>query len=359
MNDLNKLLEQASAPEDVWALDRQALVAEGHKRVARRRWVNAIAGAAAVAVIATLAAAFLPPGRQEGREIADHPSAGDYVQVRIPVSEVERRCTIAMNMLLGSDATWVAGTRDRRAVSATETGEAIETREGFQIGVRPEGSRARSMVDPEMCAIPQEAMLGEIAFPSKAEMPQPEDHEGVAQWCSRSNGYDLRGWSILAAVQDSDGWLDAVAISDNGYVASCEIVDGGPASLDIESKRFRDEGGKPIVPDDDTGPADPDRYQVLYPTSAGRGQDGRVEVGAIDVIRGLPDEYRITVSLPDGTPLATVTTNSGGFAYSFVVDDLPGNELVFEVVDTDGEPVWEGQLSSPPRPGFQADLGEL
>jgi hypothetical protein len=358
MNDLNKLLQQASEPEDAWALDRQALVAEGHKRVARRRWVVVIACAASVAVIATTAATLAVTGRQDTREAAEQPSTGDYVEVGIPVSEVERRCTIAMNSLLGKDAAWVAGERGGRAVSAVETGEAIETREGFQVGVRPEGSSARSMVDPEMCTIPQRAMLEELAVPSDAEMPQPTDPEAVAEWCSRSSGYDLRGWSILDSVQDTSGWLYAVALSDNGHVASCELVDGDPALLGFEPSRYLDDDGNPILPDDDTGPADPDRYDVLYPTRAGDTQDGRVEISAFGVIRGLPDGYRVAVSLADGTPLATATTHRGGFAYSFVVDDLPGNALHFDVVDVDGEPVWDGQLSSPRGDGYQVDLGE-
>lgn len=356
MNDLNKLLEQASEPEGLWALDRQALVAEGHKRVARRRWFVVVACAAAMAAITFLAATVPPAGQQNSREIADRPRSGDYAEVRIPAAEVERRCTISMNRLLGGDATWVAGAQDGHAVSAIGTGEAIETREGFQVVVRPEGTRTRLTADSEVCTIPQEPMLDELALPGGAEIPQPEDLEAIGEWCSRSTGYDLRDWSILAAVRASDDWLDAVAISDNGYVARCMFEPGSPGLLEIESSRYRDDEGMPTVPDGDTGPSDLDRYRVLYPMLVGDSQDGRVEVGGIGVIRGLPDGYRIAVSLPDGTPLATATTHGGGFAYSFEVDELPGNELHFEVVDAEGELAWEGSLSSPS--GYGVDFGQ-
>ena len=356
MTDFRDLLNRAAEPEGEWAVDRQALVAAGHRRVARRR-AAAITCAVVIVAAASVVGLTTLLGRDDPRSLVtdDRQEAGSYSEVRVPVAEVERRCSLVLNSQRGSDdegVRWVAG-RDSegRGVSATLTSQVVENREGHTVPVVPEGERwpADGGSNPGAepggtggigeradrsadCLIPEESMLDQLDT-SHREVPDTDDHAAVLADCSTRTGYDVRSWTVLAAVA-AFGTLDAVAMSDNGYVVFCSIDQSG-VHLTLDDRRYLDDEGQVALPSDDEGPTDPDRYPAPEETWCQGTDQGAVECGLSGVLPGLPDGYRIALSLPDGA-VATSTTHRGAFAMAFETTELTdGYPVVVSTADGD------------------------
>lgn len=363
MTEIRDLLHRAAEPEHEWAVDRQALLAAGHRRVARRR-LAAVTCSVAVAAAATVVGLATLVGTDDPESlVTDHrQGAGSYSEVRVPIAEVERRCSIVLNRQRGwddQDVRWVAGSDSAgRGVSAAETSQDVENREGRTVPVVPEGEQwpandsgfapgagpggtggTGAAVDPSAeCHIPQEAMLDRVDTSGDRDLPGADDHGAILADCSTRTGYDITAWTVLVA-QSGFGSVEAVTMSDNGYAVTCAIDRGG-AELTFDDRRYLDDLGRPVLPTDDEGPTDPDRYPAPVSTACQGLDQGPVECTTSGVLPGLPDGYQIALTQPDGS-VATAITHTGAFAMSFTMPEL-ADRFPVVVSSAEGEVLWRG-----------------
>lgn len=363
MDELRRAMLDAGAPRDEWQAELPLLIEVGQKRVRRRRMIATGVAAAVVTVIGTTAALAGVPGlnKSDPDPVKDRHS-GVYVEERLAPAEVERRCNIVLDNE-GSDEvqTWVAGVDDEgRAVPAAESVRPVETRVGRLVelahegdDVTPNGHDGGRDVGPGgqaqsgmgssgpgfgtvSCIIPQEETLKSAGGSTDGDVPAADDDQRVAELCSRLGGYEVRGWSLVAAAS-LDG-IDAVFMSENGFAMECSITTDG-VGLDFLG-RFKHDDGRAVLPEDDTGRRDPDRYvDLILECSIGRPV---VRCLASGVLGGAPDRHQIEVVVADGS-IETSMTRDG--AYAFVVEmpaEGDGNpRYVIRVRAPDGVVVWK------------------
>ncbi|KAA1428873.1 hypothetical protein [Nocardioides antri] len=362
MNDLDQLLRDAADSGDGDRLDPRELLSSGRRRVRNRR--AAVAGGVAAAVVAAAAVVtWLPTGddRPDPSDVVDGPGdhSSTYEEVRIPVEEVERRCSIVLNGINGTgDLSYVTGRApDGTAVSGTEADHFVETREGWTAYLRPVGERwpagepryrsdaggprqsvasgsaggdgggdgdGEMLVGEMACVIPQADLVA--AIPGALYTPLPEDAgaDQVVELCSAQTGYDLRGWEVLL-VRSFEFETVALTMSENGYVATCTVWDEGWLSdLRIDPEPYLDEDGDPL-------PADPDDLAVATSFGSGTFTEARV-------LPGLPDGYVVSFSA-GGEVIAETTTHRGAYAIEFPVPEE--GPVIGRVTDPEGTVLWE------------------
>lgn len=337
MNDLNQLLDDAAGAGGGPRLDPRDLLASGRRRVRNRRLAVA-GGVTAVVVLAAALTAWLPSDDEP--DVVDRPDShgSTYEDVPLPLEEVERRCSVVLNAVNpGDDVDYVAGRADDgTAVSATEAEHFVETREGWTAYLMPVGERwprgephyeratepqpplqgtggsgdpaggDAALVGETACVIPQEDLLAGI--PDSLDAPRPRDDAGIIETCAAQTGYDLRGWEPLA-VESLEQVDIALLMSDNGYVARCDVYDDGWLStLEISPESYLDADGDPQPSHVDTR-----RRLWAVPTSG----SGHNEIA--HVIPGLPNGYTVVVEV-DGRELARTTTHRGAYILEF---DMP------------------------------------
>jgi hypothetical protein len=358
MDELRRAMLDAGAPPDEWQAELPFLIEAGQKRVRRRRMIATGVAAAVVTVIGTTAALAGVPGlnKSDPDPVKDRHS-GVYIEERISATEVERRCNVVLSNQGSGNKTFVAGVdKNGRAVPAAESVEPIENRVGRLILLAPQGtemgdrppnpdpadtirSPSKDWAGPVFCTIPQAATLDSAGLPPSGPLPASDDSGGVAEACTRSGGYDLRGWALLVAAR-VDG-IRAIFMSKNGYAAICSLSTNG-ADVEFYPDRFADDGGRPLLPAGDTGRRDPDRYSDLEMTCPGTGAEGqRLTCSAIGVLPGLPDGYRIEVRFADGT--TTVTETHRG-AYVVAIEPQQAElwpRPILRVRAPDGVIVWK------------------
>lgn len=351
MDDLRKMMLDAGAPPDDWRADVPGLIEAGTTRVRRRRIIAAGVVAAAAVVVTTVALAGLPALNRSGPDPVDDKHerrVGDYFEEHLSPVEVERRCRQALDKqgtLLTPTSRLVVGVDENGlAVPATKSAESIETRVGMTVPMYTSGVQAAG-ARPIECVIPQVDMLA-------SPLPDVFDRESVPtastkqvlEWCSARMSYDLADWSVLASVQTPTRLL-AVVMSRNGYAVDCLLPSREVA---LNPLRFFDDDGEPVLEPEDAGASDPARYQVLRPTCDRAWMAKQRACAAAGVIRGLPDQYRVEITL-DGSRVASLLTNQGAFAYSFEVEkSFSGKDyarLVARVFDDQGTPVWSGPVT--------------
>lgn len=368
MDELRRAMLDAGTPHDEWRAELPFLIEAGQKRVRRRRMIGTGVAAAVVTVIGTTAALTGVPGlNKSDPDPAKDEHSGVYVEERVSVAEVERRCNLVLNSRPGGkDPTWVAGVdKNGRAVPAPESVGPVENRVGHRVELARPGAKVQQQGEmteetggpaeqsqnlpgqdqpaQESCTIPQENELDEAGLRPAEASSSADDAEQVADLCSRYGGYDLRGWDLLVAAP-LEG-VEAMFMSKNGYVVRCTIWPVG-VDLDFAYPRLADEGGRPILPANDTGRRDPDRYAGLTLTCVGGGVDGGVSCSAIGVLPGLPDGYRIEVVWPDGSVQAT-ETRRGAYALKVDVATSAASEaLRLRVRAPDGAVLWTGAGAS-------------
>lgn len=369
MSRLEDLLHDASEPRDAWSLDPAELAHEGRRRVVRRRWRRAGAVVATLAVGGIAVAVPLASHPGDGHRVADAGSAGVYRDVVLSRAEMERRCTAELNARNGTDTDYVAGRApDGTAVPSTGAPGYVETREGWAVQLLPEGetwprrkppamappdstadqitpaARLARLDEPDVCIIPQAGRQpSEPAIAGGA--PDADDHGAILDACSRAAGYDLGGWTVLAAanrapyaVPKPPQSVDAVLLSGNGHAAVCWLDPDGTSGIGMIPRAYLTPDGDPLLLPEDADPAS--RYSVVAPstdTAAGFG-----------VVPGLPDDWTIEL-LVDGSPLTTITTNDGGFAYDVESGPVFARRWDARVRDAEGRLVWEGRLDVPAR----------
>jgi hypothetical protein len=361
MDELRQAMLDAGAPRDEWQAELPFLIEAGQKRVRRRRMIATGIAAAVVTVIGTTAALAGVPGlnKSDPDPVKELPS-GIYVEERISPAEVERRCNIVLdNRGSASSNTWVAGVdKNGRAVPASESVEPVENRVGHVVVVGRPGTKLPSNVAhgpgapgeagsgdeaSTYCTIPQDKVLTTTGRTPGDPVPSPDDRQQIADLCSRFGGYDIRGWDQLVAAELEA--VEAIFLSKNGYLLSCLISEDG-VFFELDERRLADDVGKPILPPGDTGPRDPDRYSQLLELGCSAGGDHCYMSG---VLPGLPDAYRIEVTLADGTVRATETKRG---AYAIRVD-LPADggggdpEFTIKVLAPDGVVLWKGKTTPP------------
>lgn len=352
MNDLPDLLDDASQPDSDWLTDPHALLAEGRHRVRRRR-LQFAAGVAAAVVLAGAATAVVAPRLSAGPEPAkpDGNHSSLYVEERLPLDEVERRCQQYMDNrefdnedISASPRPWVAGvSANGRAVPASESVKPIENRVGRSVEMAREGDPMNLEDGGQSCAIPQTALI-EVAGLSSEE-PLRSSAEFIES-CSRTLGYDIAGWQQAAFAKDDEQW-QAVFVSANGYAAQC-VTDR--VGIDLQTlmydERFYDDDGRPIMRPADTPPDDINRYSV-HPDCEESFKDSEwTYCRAVGMLSSSDPNLRIELTWPGGR-IETVTATRGGFAYSVRVRtrDLPsGTDPIFptRILNADGKVIWEG-----------------
>lgn len=322
MNDLNQLLHDAAGSGDGQRLDPRDLLSSGRRKVRNRRLALAGGTVAAAVAAAALVMALQPDDRPD---VVDNPKQRNstYEEVRIPVDEVERRCSVVLDG--GSEGTaWVGGVDQRgRAVSAATTGQRIETREGHVAELLPAGLKGVSYVPPPrregwsgsalpdaeevggLCLIPQADLLDGVESAEAAPLPPPDDHAAVADLCARRNAYDVSGWQVVATAETTES-LIAMLASDNGFFAACALERDGGASLDLEGVQHSGEPSAPRAP----------RYASAG--SCAHQADGH----GVCLVYGadLADGYRVDL-MRGGRVLETSTAADGAFVVAAEVSD--------------------------------------
>lgn len=359
MNDLNRLLDDAAASDGGQRLNPHALLASGRRRVRNRR--AAVAGCVTAAVVAAAALVAWLPGGNDRADVVGDPSerSAIYEEVRIPVEEVERRCSIVLNAANpNAPQRYVTGrAADGTAVPGSEVDHFIETREGWTAYLMPvgeewpagepfydqatelspgqgggAGSEDVRWILETACLIPQPDQVDAVPQAQGERLPRDATAAEVVDLCAARTGYDLRGWDPLLV--GSQGSTDvAIMMSDNGYVAVCKLFDHGwSGDLQIEPEPYLDSDGQPIH-------ADPEEL-ILVDAIGGSG--GRVHFSEARVLPGLPDDHTVTFSV-DGEVIAETTTHRGAFLIAF---NAPGKaKVVGRLTDPDGTVVWEGVVS--------------
>jgi hypothetical protein len=211
MNDLHDLLEVLSTPEHDLPLDGHALLAQGRRRVRRRRLVAAgclsvvAAGAAGLAVVQW-------DDRSAGTVAVEPPSYADLDLTPLSTAEVKDRCAAQEKTVYGIDAFTIPdsfvnppGTGDHQAARPWHVGTAVV--------VVPLEAGVPKVEDGTVCRVPESAAA-----------PRPltvtADPSQLAQICGDYLRIDLSGWQVLAADADGDS-QDAVFRSGNGYITDC------------------------------------------------------------------------------------------------------------------------------------------
>lgn len=357
MNDLPDLLDDASQPDRDWLADPHALLAEGRHRVRRRR-LTFVGGAAAAVVLAVSASAVVAPRLMSDPEPAKpkdkHSSL--YVEQRIPVTEVERRCnhvlgnpSYEVDVLKNPPRPWLAGIdRNGRAVRADESAKPVENRVGHSVQLAREGDRLDLDDSGTTCLIPQEGVMGVAEVEPAVALSGDAD---FAAACSGLLGYDVAGWQRAAVAKDPQQW-QAVFVSANGYAAQCAIgrEPGGDAETWLHEDRYYDNDGQPIVRSIDRSPNEVNRYSTVHPDCSERGRTWTY-CRSVGMLSSTEPDVTIELTLPDGR-VETVRATRGGFAYSFRIRtaDLPPDEDGFQInpnfptriLTADGELIWEG-----------------
>lgn len=127
-------------------------------------------------------------------------------------------------------------------------------------------------------------------------------------------------------------------MSVNGYGVVCTLDNEG-GDVTFHAMPYADAEGHPILPVDDSGPADPDRYRQVFPRCSTLGGSGVETCDAVGVILGLPHRHRIEVRI--GRRFVTVaTTEHGAFAYEFRARSANVGDEQVRVVAPDGGVVW-------------------
>ncbi|WP_154402922.1 hypothetical protein [Nocardioides speluncae] len=328
----------AGAPRDDWNAEIPTLIAAGQKRVRRRKLIAAGTAAAVIAIIGTTAALTGIPGLNRADPDPVKPDkSGFYVEERLAPAEVERRCTIVMNADGQTKYTWVT--------------DSTETRVGRTIAMQTTdltgngGSHAAAFL--QNCVIPQEKMLHQPRRAHPAKMPLPTDTDALTEQCSRQASYDFTDWTILASAARGRPGVDGVNVvlmSANGYAVHCNISPPESSTgIRFGEGRLHDDEGEPILPPDDAGPEDPDRYVGIAPRCYR--EERQIRCLSTGVIPGLPDGYRIEVVRPDGS-VKEFVTNRGAFAIVVRSDKESGtpDRLDAKVMDQDGGVLWDSAI---------------
>lgn len=344
MKDLREAMLDAGAPRDDWNAEIPALIAAGQKRVRRRKIIAAGATAAMVAIVGTTAVLAGIPGLNRADPDPVKPDQrGVYVEERLAPADVERRCTFVLN----------APHRAAGQQGLTWVTDSTETRVGRTIAmhsVDPTAEAGSSQIQVlGHCVIPQEAMLDQATGVYPTKMPLPDDAEALTEQCSRQAGYDFTEWTVLASAARGRPGVDGVNVilmSANGYAVHCNISPPEQSTgIRFLDDRFHDDEGEPILPSDDAGLDDPDRYRGVAPLCYP--EQRQVRCISTGVIPGLPDGYRIEVIQPDGS-VDEFSPNRGAFAIvtRFAKTGASPVKLDARVMDRDGEVVWESRTQS-------------
>lgn len=353
MNDLNELLNRASERDQGPILLPNDLLLAGKKRVKRRRALT-VAGTGVVAAALVAAVAVTDLGGADRADVVDTPEDGAYVEVRISPAEVEERCTTVLNTAHGTDTTWVAG-RDGegRGASVTQTGEAIETREGFEVELvpvgeewpvaLPPGGNVVADIDVGYCLIPQVSMIEGMAQAFTENPPPASDESAIVDQCSRRSGFSLEGWDVVAASTDTLEPIAtdvAVLVSSNGFAANCGLdwaceEPAGCGSMVFPTLEiFR-------LPTDDEYSLD-DEAPWFGSSIGDADASGQNDDGALfGVFPSMRDGLQVVV-LVNGTPVASATTDRGGFSLSYQAS--PEDQISATVSDPAGAIIWDGRL---------------
>jgi len=353
MNDLNQLLRDAADSDSSPRLNPLDLLSSGRRRVRNRR--IAVAGGAVAAVVGAAVLITWLPSVDSRPDVVDEPRqhSSTYEEVRVPVEEVERRCSVVLNAVNHTEGLrYVAGRADdRTAISAAEGDRLVETREGWTVDLLPVGEKwpadeprsvsdsapmpaghgpgaGSALVGATACVIPQADQVDAIPAALDTPVPNAANAGAVVDLCAAQTGYDLRGWEPLA-VGSFDLDTAAILLSDNGYVGICTLYDDGwSADLEIEAEPYLDSEGNPI-------PAGPG--ELTLDTGFGSGT-----YSVARVLPGLPDNYAVSFSA-EGKVIAETTTHQGAYLIGF---DAPERARVTgRLTDPDGKVVWEGDIN--------------
>jgi hypothetical protein len=217
MNDFQDLLESASRPDQDWLADSRALLAEGRRRVRRRRLR---AGAVGCVVALTVTAAGVTAGRWHtgpDRPVTATPTSyADLDLTPLTNAQVEARCAAQLRTVDGLDSFTIEDT----SVNPPGTGNVQPPHPwhvGTQVFAEPTTAHDKAHIGNAACTVPESP-----AAPSPLTVTS--DAAQVQQICSDNLRVDLSGWQPLAA--DADGGAEVgIYRSGNGYLADCHAQD--------------------------------------------------------------------------------------------------------------------------------------
>ena len=129
MNDLNQLLRDASTSDDDSRLSSQDLLASGRRKV--RKAGSPSPAARQPPYSPRAVTGWLRSGDDQADVVDPDGRSAIYEEVRVPIDEVERRCSAVINAPRQTDIEYVTGVSDNRvAVPGAETDQPIDAAEG-------------------------------------------------------------------------------------------------------------------------------------------------------------------------------------------------------------------------------------
>jgi hypothetical protein len=212
MNDFHDLLEDASRPTQDWLADSHALLAEGRRRVRRRR-VRAAALGCAVVLVA--AGAAVGSGRwhlgPDTPTVVTPTSYADLDLSPLSTSVVQARCQAQLADNNNGEVTSFTVPD----VVRSGTSRNLQPPRPWHVGLTVYGVPAADprSSDTTACTIPESAA-------APAPLTVTTDPAQLPRICSDNQRIDLSGWQVLAADADGDS-QEALFRSGNGYMAEC------------------------------------------------------------------------------------------------------------------------------------------
>lgn len=321
MNDLTDLMRESSEQPPGLGLDPLDLVRQGRRRVRRRRAISAGACALALCAVAVTAGTWHFASHPHDQVASDPGDPAAYVEVRLTPRQVLDRCEPILDAQYGRK-NWV----EVPAHNGTVAGRTVETRVGFTATFVRQGAEA---TDPGVeCSIPQRGLVSTVVAHAGDAAPAARDHAAVAAACTNGSGYDVTGWSEIAAVDDDTTGpnashdVRAVFRSDNGYIAECDLADRTPLE---------------ITRDPATESESAIDGSVLEP-------EGCSKAG---VIPGGEDGWHIQILDGRRIVAAATTTNGGAFSYTLPLEQSrQARPFTGRISDNDGVVVWSGPASA-------------
>jgi hypothetical protein len=340
MTDLKELLQE-SVHGDGPAVDPQAVLARGRRRVRQRR-VRVVAAVVAGVVAAGLA---VSTGLLPVRNPLPAERPGSFLRVQVPRAEALSRC----QALLGRRTAMLYGYQPEQFRLLRGAGTST-TYDGTRVQNPPEPwfegtvlyfTASGSPVGAVACMVPAKDAPDAGARPDQHARPGTEAFRSE---CAQAGGIDLTGWRLAASARSKDETL-GLFLSANGWTLQCRYQPGSGTDLSPVDLEL---GAGPDVPPGPpaTGPtgnrvwigcrAFVDEYNVFEGGcfGAGAAYDSGRTVGSL------------RVSMPGGE--RTVRVHDGYYAFAF---DGPAEDTTGIASRGDWSPYQQATVTSYDRDG--------
>lgn len=217
--DLSELLQDRAEDSSGHGIDPYAVLAEGRRRVRRRR-VLATSGTVAVILLVVLTASL---GRWWSTPATPEPDGtGRFAKVQVSRADAVSRCHTQLRNA-GDNGAFIL-LDAVRAADGTVIGQPQPPwYEGTQLYFTLKSSGRLNDPLPRVCTVPQRkltAWSGTVSQPAATAA----DVDAFRDQCGAYAGIDLTGWAVADSATSSVGGI-ALFLARNGYTLRCRQVD--------------------------------------------------------------------------------------------------------------------------------------